>query len=716
MEEELSLGELTALLGDGALPDVRELMGHSDQKNGSDSGPNKKAREKRRRSAKQPRRHSKIGTKLSGTEDESEDDTENESLRRRSRYVIDAAESGESESVGSSFAAKEEENEDVPTRDEVSAYEPRKTYIFREGEENMTSEELARAIEERYRTCKKNEGRTGALLHSGVSRGKLSSFRYASHLLPQKTDPKVFSVKCRPRMARLLVARIVNKCYAYRNGWNYGKCKVDLGIISVFSLDHVQEYIYIEAHRKAFVENALNGLEGLFCRNISLVSPTELLQMMEQRHSTDKIHVGSFVRLRQKQYRLDIAQVVEVDHTSRRVTVKVVPREDFLGKSYIKSEVRPPQRLFVPSLATNVLERGEYYFWGQLKFDKDGYLLLNISQRMVIAGSKMEKPTVEELAVFHDNDRERVRQTITRFAHSNPQHSELRIGNTVRVASGQLQGMIGAIENIFTDTSTVALSYRVPGKAASIKLRVELSACVKHFEEGAHVIVDSGDHAGESGTVVKTSDDVVYILSDRATASREFVVRANDCRQSNLVGSFSHTLGSWKLFDLVLLPDASSVGCIVRLNRNDVCVLTDRRETRYLSAVQIKAVTAGTRRTTDRLSNIITRGSEVNIEADPSLPYYLVGQTGRVEQVFNTTLFVRVRGVRENAGLTVVSANHVLVFGGRTTLKQIQPPRQLPAAKCVPHNAVKADIPAPNPGMVSEEWANNSEWYETDAV
>uniref|UniRef100_A0A0A9XJQ5 Transcription elongation factor SPT5 n=1 Tax=Lygus hesperus TaxID=30085 RepID=A0A0A9XJQ5_LYGHE len=115
----------------------------------------------------------------------------------------------------------------------------------------MTAEELGHEYEERLRQLraprlKLQKPNTtypyGAGSSSNTIEGQqvVSSLRYAAHLLPQESDPKVFAVKCRPRMARVLVARIVNKCYAYRVGRNFEHRCVDLGIISVFSLDHVK--------------------------------------------------------------------------------------------------------------------------------------------------------------------------------------------------------------------------------------------------------------------------------------------------------------------------------------------------------------------------------------------------------------------------------------------------------------------------------------------
>lgn len=109
--------------------------------------------------------------------------------------------------------------------------------------------------------------------------------------------------------------------------------------------------------------------------------------------------------------------------------------------------------------------------------------------------------------------------------------------------------------------------------------------------------------------MVRTCNDTVLLFPDRTSASTELVIRANDCHQSNLVGSFGHSYGVWQLFDLVALSDTNVAACIIRLSRQNVDVLTERNERRTLTYAQIKAISRGSRKTTDRMQNPLVRGS-----------------------------------------------------------------------------------------------------------
>ncbi|CCW63615.1 unnamed protein product [Phytomonas sp. EM1] len=622
---------------------------------------------------------------------------------KKSKYVLDAAESTDNDA--DEFV---EENDEVEEGlDDGPFYEAPKRFIFHEGDEAKSADELGREFEERYQRLKKQKSIEN--LQGVIPREKMSSLRFASYLLPQNSDPKVFAVKCRPRMARILVTRIVNKCYAYRVGRNYENKKVDLGIISVFCIDHVKEYIYIEAYRKIFVESALNGLEGIFRYNIAVVEPTQLLQMMERRSLNEKIRVGSFVRLRQRFYRMDLAQVTSVHQDGVHIDCKVVPREDFDGKPFSKVSAPLPPQFFVASRAMGVEDRGDHYRWGDLRFDKDGYLIKTLSSRMVIAEPQMEKPTAEELAHFFNNNRERVREALS---HTDVSLTVHQIGDSVRVASGQLRNTIGTIVDIFTNDNTALLSCVAPSQKEPIKVRVELASCVKHFAEGSHVVVKAGDYAGESGTVVKSWDDVVLLFIDRLSSVTEIKVSANDCHQSKLTQMLKHSFGGWKLFDLVSIAEANTVACIVGLTRNDVVVITERNEVQNLTYAQIKAITIrGVCQTTDFMLNVLVPGSEVTIQRSAFTPFNLGGETARIKQVYNRTVFVCCQSIRENAGVVALSASCVLLIGGRTTTKQAAPPKQLPMPNRRAHNAKKVDISIPS-NPISADWQINSEWCE----
>ncbi|KPA84214.1 transcription elongation regulator-like protein [Leptomonas pyrrhocoris] len=688
-DEDVNYDELADLLASNS------VVGDKGHEKGDADAAEKPRKEKNKKKHKKSKRDKK---KRSRDED---GDASSDDERVKSKYVLDAAESGDSdgedELSDADFVADDEEVEDVDYGERP------KPYLFHEGDDKQSVDELARYYEEADRHYRKHGDTNDAML----TQGDLSSRRLASQFLPREDDPKVFAVKCRPRMARVLVTRIVNKCYAYRAGHNYERKKVDLGIISVFALDHVKEYIYVEASRKRFVENVLNGLDGVFRFNIAVVDPKELLQTMETRPSTLKVRVGDFVRLRQRFYRGDLAQVTALHPDGVHITCKVVPREDFVQKSFNKPTKRLPPRFFAPRLAVGVREMENAYVWGDLHFDRDGYLLKSVSTRMVVSGVQLEQPSTEELARFYNNQRDKVERAI-RAAEAAAQVPPISIGDSVRVTSGQLRNTLGVVENIFTNTSTAVLTCAVPGRAQPIKVQVELTACTKHFSEGAHVVVERGEHTGESGTVVKSWGSIVLLFPDRAAVGVELKVEANDCHQSKLGSVSTHTNGVWQLFDLVSSTEANCVGCIVRLNRNDVDVLTENNDVRTLSYAQVKAVGRDARQTTDRRKNILSRGVEVMIDKHPMTPIGLEGQTGRIEHVFHRTLFVRCRASPLHANMVALDADCVLLLGGRKTNRRVAPALSAPAAmNAGPYGAAAARLSA-GQSRDSEIWDESS--------
>lgn len=636
--------------------------------------------------------------------------------QRVSSYIDDQAggSSGEEEMDGDDDG---EEAEAVVEEDYIKNHKSHR-YLFHEGDEAKTNEELAREIEERnnlqkardrgsrLRVVRKSGGGAAAeevvddgVIEDMVPRRIPSAARYASLFLPKPSDPKVFAVKCKPGMARILVARIVNKCYHYRIGQNDENKKIDLGIISVFALDHVKQYIYVESHRKLFVENTLNGLVGVFRFQISVVEPSELMQLLEPRRpggvSGDGVlQEGQLVRLRQNPYRGDLAMVTAIDAETRRVTVKCVPREDFVGRTYHKVTVRLPPKFFIPHAALGAHAGVEGMTrWGDLIFDPEGYLLKSVSNRNLIYGTFMEKPTVHELAQFC-NDNKQQMETLLRSLMATSASQlvhELRVGDVVRVHSGQLRNTVGTIVDIAIANNTAKLSCRLPSRPQPIEVKTEISNLVKFFSHGVHIVVEQGPRKGESGTVVHVQGSSLRILSDQA--AEELEVHAADCRQSNLVGTVGHQIGTWRLFDLVMLVDGVTVGCHAKMTPTYFTIITVQNQAMKVEASQIRSSLRGRRLAPDRLQNKITVGSEVLLPAAMNTSSIggiaLDFAAAKVEQIYDQTVFVRRGHLVENSGIVAVPASQVQLVGGRTTTIQALPAKQLPVPERKAHPATR---------------------------
>lgn len=714
--------------------------------------------QKRKKKKKDKKHHKRLRHEKKKDDEEEESDDKDRERRRHSKYVLDEAESSSGED---SFIADDDDEEEDGFRqplyqsppsarareESTQASATRRNLLFeQEGANQLTDEELGKQYEERAKWMKEQRkaaisqrkgmkavGSDRELEGTTVDRQQLTSLRYTSQMLPQPTDPKVFAVKCKPRMARILVARIVNKCYAYRMGINLER-KMDLGVLSVFSLDHVKEYIYVEAHRQSFVTNALEGFVGIFRFTITQVSPTELLQMLEKKPKNDNVDVGELVRLRQRPYRGDLAQVVKLTlESSRRAVVKVIPREDFVGKAYHKATTVLPQRFFSPSQAVGAEERGDHIRWGDLRFDRDGYLLKTVSIRSLMHGAQLQPiPEGEELTIFMRHNRELVKEAVLRYTTEGcgALVSSIRIGDTVRVVSGELKNTVGTVTNLLTNSRMAILSCPIPQQKTPISLRVELCDCTKHFLEGTHVVVEEGEYRGRSGTVVKSYGEVVVLFCDRDDKSPEITVKANDCYQSKLVTTRSRPLpleitrgsvatgnnssfGNWNIYDLVRLVDSRAVGCIVMFHQDRVEVLTEDNESRILTYAQVTPIGRGNRKGVDVYQNVLERGGEVTVQEKDWSPFHLGGSSGRIEQVFNETVFVRFVQRKVNAGLVAMPTSCVLLTGGRKTtitdntakrLKSLLPP---PTRKI--ENAVVADYSS---DIKVDTWDHRSEYGE----
>jgi transcription elongation factor SPT5 len=610
----------------------------------------------------------------------------------------------------------------------------RRNHLFREGDEELSAEELARSIEERNNLAKtkkihKSKSGTGSSAAAGIGSHEFDELnglvprkipivkRFSAAFLPRETDAKVFAVKCKSGMARTLVARIVNKCYHFRIGRNDEGKKLDLGILSVFALEHSKEYIYVESYRQLFVEQALNGLVGLFRYSIKMVDPNELMQLMEPRapHKAP-LRVGTFVRVRShKPYQGDLAQVLSIDEDGKRATIKLVPREDFVDKRYAKPTMVLPQRFFNPNVAQGAVTDGEYHRWGDAVFDADGYIIKTISLRGLLSGDQMVAPSTEELAFFLQNKRDQITIAASAVAASGAvgQHNnqrEYKLGEVVRVVSGQLANAVGTIVDVTLSANTVKIACRIPGRAQPLEVRAELSNCERHFIAGNHIGVEQGPYQGRTGTVLKViSDGLLAVLGDGDAT--EFEVRSRDCRQSRLVSTARHTLGAWRLFDLVMV-NGNTAGCIVRCTPSRLDVLTTENIIMTISPSEVTKVVRGMGRpAVDRTQNPVARGAAVTILAtNERVPLNVTGTVGTVEQLFDQTLFVRCGNVTENSGVVAIPPSLVQLVGGKTTTKRVAPTQHLAFVRAKGHYATKPDgVHATQ--QESDRWETHSELY-----
>ncbi|CAN6440905.1 unnamed protein product [Victoria cruziana] len=129
----------------------------------------------------------------------------------------------------------------------------------------------------------------------------------------------------------------------------------DLQIRSVIALDHLKNYIYVEADREAHVKEAIKGLRNIFSSSkIMLVPIKEMTDVLSVESKSVELSKDKWVRVKLGTYKGDLAKVVDVDNVRQRVTIKLLPRIDLqalanklegkeVGKK--KAFVPPPRRI-----------------------------------------------------------------------------------------------------------------------------------------------------------------------------------------------------------------------------------------------------------------------------------------------------------------------------------------------------------------------------------
>jgi len=538
--------------------------------------------------------------------------------------------------------------------------------FFEEGDEELDDEELARRLNEKYKLRQQQQAQ---------QRAAPSGMGFSAAVLPRPTDPKVFAVKVRPGFARTLVTRIVNKCHAYLRGDNQQGIRQDLGIISAFSVDHVREWIYLESHRKRFVETAINGLEHVFRFKINQVDPKELMQLLERQVSSgEELQVGQYVRVKSGPYQNDIAVVTEVSNEGTRAQIKLVPREDFFGRTHRQragrnnQALRHPQKLFVPQQATGATVYSDgASSWDGLRFTAEGYLLRELPARSLFAGAKCEPPTIDELIAFHGGDHEQVESAAAMLKISVGKKKQVfKPDEPVRVATGQLAGVIGRVRETDLTTGRAKVETLLDNQRQVVN--VNIADLARYLEPGSHVIIEKGEHAGESGTVLVADKNMVIVVTDGTDT--ELYLEADHCRSSKLAAARPHKVGAHELFDLVSLADDKTVGCIAGFAGSHVMLVTPENTVSRVLLTSIKQTIREKASVTDGLGNTVTRRETVTVGDGHGVQPQYVRLNATVLQVHKGTLFLVSSAIRENAGVFAINAKHVMRLEGKNKLRR----------------------------------------------
>lgn len=480
-------------------------------------------------------------------------------------------------------------------------------------------------------------------------------------LLPSVRDPKLWMVKCAIGKEREAAVCLMQKCI------DKGP---ELQIRSAIALDHLKNYIYVEADKEAHVKEACRGLRNIYAMKVMLVPIREMTDVLSVESKAIDLARDTWVRMKIGIYKGDLAKVVDVDNVRQRVTVKLIPRIDLQalankleGREAVKKKafVPPPRFMNVEEareLHLRVDRRrdamtGDYFENVEGMLFKDGFLYKTVALRSI--SSQNIQPTFDELEKFRTPENGDGEMAGLSTLFSNRKKGHFMKGDAVIVVKGDLKNLKGWVEKV--DEETVHIRPEMKGLPKTLAVN-EKELC-KYFEPGNHVKVVSGAQEGATGMVVKVEGHVLIILSD--TTKEHIRVFADDVVESSEVTSGITKIGDYELHDLVLL-DNTSFGVIIRVESEAFQVLKgtpDRPEVVLVKLREIKSKIEKRFDVQDRYKNTVSVKDVVRILEGP-----LKGKQGPVQHIFRGILFINDRHHLEHAGFICAKSHSCVVVGG----------------------------------------------------
>ncbi|KAK0576829.1 hypothetical protein LWI29_023963 [Acer saccharum] len=274
-------------------------------------------------------------------------------------------------------------------------------------------------------------------------------------LLPSVRDPKLWMVKCAIGREREAAVCLMQKC-------------IDRGpemqIRSAVALDHLKNYIYVEADKEAHVKEACKGLRNIYSQKVMLVPIREMTDVLSVESKAIDLSRDTWVRMKIGNYKGDLAKVVDVDNVRQRVTVKLIPRIDLqaLANKLEGREVAKKKPFVPPPRFMNVDEARELHIRVERRRDqmtgdyfeniggmlfKDGFLYKTVSMKSI--STQNIKPTFDELEKFRspgENGENDIASLSTLFANRKKGH--FMKGDAVIVIKGDLKNLKGWVEKV----------------------------------------------------------------------------------------------------------------------------------------------------------------------------------------------------------------------------------------------------------------------------
>lgn len=507
------------------------------------------------------------------------------------------------------------------------------------------AEKLAAQYRERY-------GRS-----AGTFRGDKNSVPQRL-LLPSVDDPSIWGIRCRPGKENEIIFNVLRK-QAERES-----SPAPLQIVSVFVREHLQGYVYIEARKLSHVTEAMTDVINTYLSKTTLVPVAEMPDLLRIRNKGTPLTPGAYVRIRKnnKRYAGDLGRITEIAIDSTEAFVQLVPRidysneEELMKKTLTRTNDRPPARLFNPTdvekLAPGALSgrRSDSSFRFNGDDYQDGFLIKSFKINHLMTEPEQVQPTLEEMQAFSSADSF---DLASLGQGLKARKSTFAIGDTAEVFSGEQNGVYGVVQSI---TNNV-VELKTTDDSGLGMILVPTSGLRKRFSPGNQVRVQSGKHAGETGSVVAVQGDTVILMTNMGKT--EVKVFSRDLGEINEVSELP-VLSKYDVRDVVEL-NATEFGCVTQVENTLLNVLLPSGEIKTIKADSVarKILPSKQSRTTDK------HGTSIQI-AEPQSTVREVAGKGRKGKVFNIhlqTVFCHNIALTEHNGIFVARNRDIEVEG-----------------------------------------------------
>ncbi|CAK7216399.1 transcription elongation factor spt5 [Sporothrix curviconia] len=538
----------------------------------------------------------------------------------------------------------------------------------RELEQSLDAEKQAEILRQRYGNRRPAKG----LGDSAIVPRRL--------LLPSVEDPSIWAVRCKEGKEREVVFSIMKRVEE-----RFGT-KDELGITAAFERGGAQSvmkgYIYVEALRQTDIMTALDGMLNVYPRNnLKLVEIKDMPDLFRVT-KTPTLEPGAWVRLRRPlKYSGDLAQVLDVTENGLEARVRFIPRLDYGMREESASSLaakngkvtrrppgvpgpRPPQRLFSEVEARkrgpkNIMAHAQpntYTYNGD--YFENGFLTKDIKLQQLIV--KDVNPTLEEVTKFALGAEDGTENLDLKALAASLKDSNANVtyvpGDVVEVYEGEQKGVIGRATNIVGDIVTIQVT---DGELRGTTIEAPTKGLRKRFRTGDHVKVIGGRFRDDVGMVVKIDEDRVTLLTDQSNT--EITVFSKDLREASDTGG-QGSLGQYSLLDLVQL-DLSTVGCIIKIDRESLVALDQNGDKRTILPSQISNLLPKNKMAVAADRN----GSEIRLD-DVVKEYGGMQRQGKIIHIHRSYLFMHSNSTTEDAGVFVSRASNVSTVaakGGR---------------------------------------------------